>query len=55
MHIFFVGDTLHEGDGNGVESFTGTWVTHLPCWVCVVAISNMSSFCPESLIFGIDG
>jgi hypothetical protein len=51
---FFVGDDEREGDGNGVGSFTGTWVTRLPRRVCVVAISNMSGFCPESLIFGIE-
>jgi len=51
---FFAGDTLREGDGNGVVSFTGTWVTRLPRRVCVVTTSNMSGF-PESLIFGIEG
>jgi len=52
---FFARDTLREGDGNGVRSFTGTWLTRLPRRVCVVAISNMSGLWPESLIFGIEG
>jgi len=51
----FEGDALHEGDSNGIGSFTGTWAIHLPHWVCVVTISNMSGFCPEALIFGIGG
>jgi len=52
---FFEGDALREGDGNGTGSFTGTWVIRLPRRVCVTATSNMSGFCPESLIFGIEG
>jgi len=49
----FEGDALCEGDGNGIGSFTGTWVIRLPRWVCVTVTSNMLGFCPESLIFGI--
>ena len=52
---FFEGDTLHEGEDNGCESFTGTCVICVPHWVCVVVASNMSDFFPESLIFGIGG
>ncbi len=51
---FFEGDALREGDGNGIGSFTGTWAIRLPRRVCVTATSNMSGFCPESLIFGIE-
>jgi hypothetical protein len=29
----FEGDPVHEGDDNGCESSTGTWVIHLPCQV----------------------
>ena len=53
---FFVGDDVREEDGNGgVESFTGAWVIRFPRRVCVVTTSYTSGFCPESLIFGIEG
>jgi len=51
--LFFEGDALREGDGNGCESLTGTCATRLPRRVWVVVTSNRSGFCPESLIFGI--
>lgn len=47
---------MREEDGNGgVESFTGAWVIRFPRRVCVVTTSYTSGFCPESLIFGIEG
>ena len=52
---FFEGDTLHVGEDNGCESFTGTCVIHVPHRVCVVMASNMSDLFLEFLIFGIGG
>ena len=47
---------MREEDGNGgAKSFTRAWVICFPRWVCVVTTSCTSGFCPESLIFGIEG
>jgi len=51
--LFFEGDAVRDGAGDGCESLTGTCVIFFPRRVCVVVTSNMSGLDPESLIFGI--
>jgi hypothetical protein len=46
---------LREGNDNGSESLTGTWIILLPRRVCMVLDSYKSAFGLESLIFGIEG
>ena len=51
--LFFEGDAVRDGAGDGCESLTGTCVIFFPCRVCVVVTSNISGLDPEALIFGI--